>query len=70
MSESKLLITAGMSMIAISLLVSGILIWANVEPVWVMASGTAAGIAVYAGFLLIGCRYVRDEFIAEEGENV
>jgi hypothetical protein len=69
MSESKLLIIAGFSMIAMSLLVSGILIWANVEPLWVMASGTTVGIGVYAGFWLIRDRYIRDDFVAEEGEN-
>jgi hypothetical protein len=66
MSETRILITACVSMLVVSAVVAGALFWLNAGPVWVVFGGSLAGIAIYAAIWIIGGRHVTEDVFQEE----
>jgi hypothetical protein len=69
MSESTLLITASASMLGLSLLVAGGLLWLDAGHALVITGGTIAGIAAYVAINFIGGKYVQKEVLTEDEQN-
>lgn len=66
MSETKMLLSASVSMFAVSLLSALVLYVLNAGPVWVLTGGTLAGIAVYVAMCMMAAKHTKKESVTGE----